>query len=237
VGNGGILILEPGANLITVPGSLLSEGGNIFTRLPPPPPAGPAPHPIGLRAAGNSSAMRAQAAGNDVATIQGSVSMTHSGTITVEIDPENATSTQPALRVTGDVNLGGKLTIQFTHAFAPVVGQKFKLFDFQSKVAGQFAQIEVTGLAPGFQYDLKPDSAGLYTLSALNDGAAISPPYLSIARTAAQLTISWAATAKGYVLQSAGSVGTPNWQTVPTTSPQYTVPLPQSDLFFRLTKP
>jgi hypothetical protein len=42
-------------------------------------------------------------------------------------------------------------------------------------MVGAFANVEVRNLAPGFQFDLRPDARGL-TMVALNDGVFVPEP-------------------------------------------------------------
>jgi T5SS/PEP-CTERM-associated repeat protein len=79
------------------------------------------------------------------------------------------------LKVTGDVSLGGDLLLQFIDGFAPRQGDEFTFLDVDGSLAGAFANIEVRGLLPGFQFDLRPDAGGL-TMVALNDGVAVPEP-------------------------------------------------------------
>jgi len=169
------------------------------------------------------------------AVIDAELSMEVTATTIIEIaGPAN--SQQPALRVTGPVTLGGKLALQFLDGFAPAKGQKFRLFDFQSTITGQFAQVEVAGLAR-FQYELTRDAAGVYTLTALSDGVATSPPRLRVERAGLELIITWAETAIGYTLQSTSDLGSGNWQPRPATSNQARIPITDPAQFFRLIKP
>lgn len=176
-GAGGTIYFLPGATvIIPFPGRMYElKGGNITGRLPVRTPNGLLSPSGGAADRQKSAALvsktaepRAEVPGP--ATLQGALSV-QDGTLRIEIggSPENS----PAMRVTGPVTLGGKLVLQFTNGFAPAEGQKFSLFDFQSTVTGQFAQIEITGLAPGFEYELTPDASGLYTFTALSDGVAI----------------------------------------------------------------
>jgi T5SS/PEP-CTERM-associated repeat protein len=228
---GGTLILEPGGALIGGPGQVKFEGGTITTRLKPfapPPPSSP-------QARGSLAALAASRLGT--ATISAAVTMNPTATTIIELAPGSADASQAALRVTGPVVLDGKLILQFKEGFAPTAGQKFKLFDFQGTVGGKFAQIEITGLAPGFQYDFKPDASNAYTLTTLNDGVAISAPLLSLARTGNDLVISWPQTARGYTLQTCSDLGAANWQPLSAaTNPFRRAPTPKME-FFRLVKP
>ncbi|MGE4183100.1 MAG: hypothetical protein AB7J34_25050, partial [Limisphaerales bacterium] len=240
LGTGGRLLFEPGANLFTPGGTVIFAGGDITTRLP----QAPTPTALSLQSLGigstkarlSSQPAAAPAATSVIATIEGSVSMAGGGTTTVEIDPTNGKSLEPALRVTGDVLLGGKLVVRFSGGAAPVAGQRFNLFDFQGQVTGQFLEIEVVGLEPGFQYQFAPNGSGLLTLAALTDGVAILPPELSITRNGSELTISWPSAATGYVLQTTDNLGAPNWQAVTPAVNPFTVSEAHPARFYRLAR-
>jgi hypothetical protein len=159
------------------------------------------------------------------------------GTIEMDLGEPMTASQAPVLTVTGAATLGGTLSVQFTNGFAPAKGETFDLFKFQSSVAGQFAKIQIGGLAPGFLYDFKPGASGTYTLTALNDGIATSPPLLTVTRMNNQLQISWPASAPGFTLQQKTNLSSAAWVTVPSSGNNVVVPLTNTQEFFRLEKP
>jgi len=79
-------------------------------------------------------------------------------------------------------------------------------------ISSNFTTVEVTGLAPGFQYELRPSADGkTLALAALNDGVAASvaePPRLSITRFGPQIVVECASPTPGFILQ-ASTLGTP----------------------------
>jgi hypothetical protein len=83
------------------------------------------------------------------------------------------------LKVTGDVTLRGDLVLHFIDGFAPRQGDEFMFLDVDGALSGQFANIQLRGLRPGFQFDLRPDAGGL-TMIALNDGIAVPEPLSSM---------------------------------------------------------
>jgi T5SS/PEP-CTERM-associated repeat protein len=109
------------------------------------------------------------------------------GTLTIEGDYEQAggllgieiAGLAPGefdvLKVTGGVLLGGTLLLDFLGGFAPHQGDQFKFLDVGGTLQGSFANVEVRGLLPGFQFDLRPDAGGM-TMVALNDGQAVPEP-------------------------------------------------------------
>lgn len=79
------------------------------------------------------------------------------------------------LEITGDATLDGTLLLEFIDGFAPRQGDEFKFLDIGGALGGAFASVEVRNLAPGFQFDLRPDAGGL-TMVALNDGVFVPEP-------------------------------------------------------------
>ena len=76
------------------------------------------------------------------------------------------------LIVTGRLTLGGILELNFINGFAPQAGAMFNLLTFAT-LAGQFSGVEVTGLAPGWQFSLDPTGSALGLTSQSN---AVSQP-------------------------------------------------------------
>ena len=54
-------------------------------------------------------------------------------------------------------------------------GDAFEFLDVGGVLSGSFANVEVRNLAPGFQFDFRPDAGGL-TMVALNDGVFVPEP-------------------------------------------------------------
>lgn len=216
-------------------GPILVQQGGLEVRLPPP--AGPQPlNEEGLSGAEYALASLPQNT-QDIATIEGQLSMEATAVTTVEIAGPQTSPSQVALKVTGPVKLGGKLIVRFTNGFAPVAGEVFQLFDFASGVSGQFAQTEVTGLAPGFQFDLVPGNSGQHTLTAMNAGVSLSSPPLYVQRAGPNLIITWPDYVKGFTIESTAALGTTAWQPRATTSNRLEIPLGPGNEFFRLYRP
>jgi hypothetical protein len=92
------------------------------------------------------------------------------GTLELEIggtDPPSFAKIQ----VAGGITLldGAILDLNFVNGFAPHAGDTFNIFS-SSAITGSFNTVNVTGLAPGFQYNIAPDGNGHLQLIALNDG-------------------------------------------------------------------
>ena len=79
------------------------------------------------------------------------------------------------LDVTGSAAFDGTLDLNFVDGFAPVTGDAFDLINLGG--IGDFSGlgIDITGLAPGFQYD-DGFSNGALTVTALNNGIPTSTP-------------------------------------------------------------
>ncbi len=102
----------------------------------------------------------------------------------------------------------------------------------------------MTGLAPGFQYQLSQTASGTLSLTALNDGVANSAPLLSVTSAPGELRISWPDTATGYGLETNADLGnSAGWQpfygTVTDTNGEQNVRINTTSgrSFFRLRHP
>jgi len=83
------------------------------------------------------------------------------------------------LAVDGGVTLqiGSAVEFDFIGGFAPKAGDKFDFLSFgEPTLTGEFDNINIEGLAPGFQYTVAPDGPGLYALTAINDGISVPEP-------------------------------------------------------------
>jgi hypothetical protein len=117
-------------------------------------------------------------------TINGSVTI--SPTAQVKLDVLGLTN-HDRLVVNGDVTLaGGTLTLAFGNGYAPKQGDTYNLLAADS-VTGDFSNITITGLAPGFEYEMSVVN-GQIVMEALNDGipttSAIYQVYLPLAMRA-----------------------------------------------------
>ena len=126
--------------------------------------------------------------GNDEMFVGGVVKPgTSPGTLTIDGDYEQtggllgieiagtAAGQFDVLKVFGDAAIAGDLELVFINGFAPRQGDAFEFLDVGGALSGSFASIEVRNLAPGFQFDLRPDAGGL-TMVALNDGVFVPEP-------------------------------------------------------------
>jgi T5SS/PEP-CTERM-associated repeat protein len=106
-------------------------------------------------------------------TIDGDYEQT-GGTLGIEI-AGTAPGQFSVLAVTGNASLAGALLLEFINGFAPRQGDVFEFLDVGGALAGSFANVELRNLAPGFQFDLRPEAGGL-TMVALNDGVFVPEP-------------------------------------------------------------
>jgi T5SS/PEP-CTERM-associated repeat protein len=137
--------------------------------------------------------------------VTGDFEQMNPGTLSIVLDSSSLTALPP-LVINGKASLGGTLSLVFTNGFAPGVGTSLCLIQFGT-LAGHFDQVNVAGLAPGFQYALQDSGLGTYCLVALNQGVPTSPPALSVVRTGNQLQISWPTAGQGFMLQSSTNLG------------------------------
>jgi hypothetical protein len=80
------------------------------------------------------------------------------------------------LNVTGHLTLqtGSVLVVDFINGFAPKMGEKFD-FLTSPNITGQFSQVQIEGLQPGFLFNVGPDGTGAFGLTALNNGISSVP--------------------------------------------------------------
>jgi T5SS/PEP-CTERM-associated repeat protein len=86
-----------------------------------------------------------------------------------------AVTADPDAGLTGNATIGGDLSLEFLDGFAPHAGDRFDFLTATGLLTGQFQHVDVQGLAPGFQFDLRIEN-GHYALVALNDGVAVPEP-------------------------------------------------------------
>jgi hypothetical protein len=216
--NVGVSTSVPVANVLLIsPGGHLANTGAVFGNI----------RNASLLTAGNN---------DGTITIDGNYEQDSGGQISLNLSGTNTSSGYDVLHVTGNISLAGTLTLNCINGFAPKTGQTFALIQYGGTLTSNFDQIQLNGLAPGFQYQLQQATGGL-NLVAQNDGVATSPPLLSLTPSGSELLISWPDTAPGYSLQSSTNLNATNWTTVTTTSNQFTTPAAGAMQFFRLAKP
>jgi len=103
--------------------------------------------------------------------ISSSVALTETAVIVLDI---HALDSYDQLVIDGTAELAGHLVLNFGEGFAPSQGDVFNFIQ-ATAMTGSFADVEITGLAPGFEFDLEIVN-GVVTLTALNDGVATTEP-------------------------------------------------------------
>jgi len=111
-------------------------------------------------------------------TIEGDYTQGDTGKLEIEIAGANSGQFD-VLKVLGNITLGGELMLEFIDGFAPRQGNQFQFLDISGTLSGQFGEVEIVNLAPGFQFDLRRDGGNM-TMVALNDGVFVAPPPVSI---------------------------------------------------------
>jgi T5SS/PEP-CTERM-associated repeat protein len=125
-------------------------------------------HNFGIIEPGNSPGML---------TIEGNYIQGDTGKLALEIADSTAGQFD-ALKVLGNSTIGGELMLEFIDGFAPRQGDQFQFLDVSGTLNGQFGEVEIINLAPGFQFDVRRDGGNM-TMVALNDGVFVPPPPVS----------------------------------------------------------
>jgi T5SS/PEP-CTERM-associated repeat protein len=103
-------------------------------------------------------------------TLDGNYTQESGAELIMEIAGTNAGANHDQLVITGNANLGGTLVLQFLDGFIPNQGDQFALLDIGGAITGEFESVEISGLEPGFEFNVLPDGSGNLVLTALNDG-------------------------------------------------------------------
>ncbi len=150
IGSGGRL--RGSGLVITTGGVVVIDGGSV------------APGVVQL-----DGQQRAAAASHQVGTltIQGNLTVSETGVITLHVLGATA-NLQDRLVVSGAAALHGQIALNFGNGYAPKRGDRLALIQAQT-ITGAPQEVLISGLAPGFDYDVDVTS-GVLTLVALNDG-------------------------------------------------------------------
>jgi len=161
------------------PGGSLKDFGRIFVALPNFPGSAPAIVIQPFGSMGGSGTVNGTLVSNlgllaigdpQTLTIIGNYAQGSTGTLELQIAGTGAANSDHLI-VTGQATLGGYLELDFTNGFAPQAGQIFNLLSFGA-TAGQFAGVEVTGLAPGWTYTLNSTGTAL-NLDSTSNGVSV----------------------------------------------------------------
>jgi len=129
----------------------------------------------GVPAALNRSKSRTP---SNVATmpITGTLTFGPTGRLEIPLTGKNA-GQYGSVAVTGGANVDGVLALKFQRGFLPKKGDVFTFLTATGGVTGTFDAVQISGLAPGFNYKLT-SVAGQVTLEALNDGLSLGTTFL-----------------------------------------------------------
>jgi probable HAF family extracellular repeat protein/T5SS/PEP-CTERM-associated repeat protein len=119
---------------------------------------------------------------NGTATLTVSGTLTMSATSQLRIPLIGSTAGQyGSLGITGTVHLDGMLALDFDNGYAPHQGDTFTFLAATGGVTGTFDSMTISGLMPGFEYDLTIAN-GQVLLEALNDGVPLRKIFLPLVR-------------------------------------------------------
>ncbi len=97
------------------------------------------------------------------------------------LDRQRAQGQYGSLAVTGTASLDGVLALNFSNGYAPSQGDTFTFLTATDGISGTFDSVEISGLAPGFEYELTIVN-GQVMLEALNDGVPLQTVFLPLVR-------------------------------------------------------
>jgi T5SS/PEP-CTERM-associated repeat protein len=86
-----------------------------------------------------------------------------------------------SLVITGTAQLDGALALDFGNGYAPDQGDRFTFLTATAGVTGTFDSVTISGLLPGFEYELSYVN-GQLVLEALNDGVPLRRVYLPLVK-------------------------------------------------------
>lgn len=111
-------------------------------------------------------------------TITGTLTISDTGKLQIPLTGSGA-GEYGSLAVNGAANLDGVLALDFRNWFAPKQGDTFTFLSATGGVNETFDSVEISGLAPGFEYDLTIVD-GQVVLEALNDGVPLIEIFLPL---------------------------------------------------------
>jgi acetyltransferase-like isoleucine patch superfamily enzyme len=104
-----------------------------------------------------------------VVGFNGNVSFGPANTLFMEIGTIFGIPITDQLVVNGDISLAGVLKVIFIDGFAPTLGDTYDLLHVSGNVQGDFSEINVVNVVPGFQYTTGWDGQ-VFRLTALTNG-------------------------------------------------------------------
>jgi fibronectin-binding autotransporter adhesin len=109
---------------------------------------------------------------SDPPTIDANLEIDSGGVLDMVINSDTGNTSH--LTVTGTTTVAGKVLLDFQHGFAPKAGDSFDLFTVSGGMSALGTDIEVAGLASGWQYSVQDQSGDTY-VDSMSDGVATSP--------------------------------------------------------------
>jgi T5SS/PEP-CTERM-associated repeat protein len=172
-------------------------------------------------------------------TIEGDYQQAPGGRLEIEFAGTTAGETHDLLHVSGTAVLDGTLHMKFIDGFAPTNGQSVTFLRTTNSIVGTFQGVDITGLAPGFQYDLAATRETL-SMIARSDAVPTSLPRLKIETQGSNVLLSWFGPSTFQLESNTNLANRLGW-TLVTTPPvleanrhSISVPTPSSPIFFRL---
>ena len=155
----GILILRNGANVSV--GGILDVGpfGSIF---------GNGTLSAATRITCGGSIQAGLSPG--VLTFNGDFEQLATGVLEMQIAGPTPGSGHDQIIIHGAATLGGTLRLKFIGGYAPKQGDHFELLNISGATTGSFANVEMEGLEPSFQFTAAANGSGQIVLTALSDG-------------------------------------------------------------------
>jgi hypothetical protein len=118
-------------------------------------------------------------------TISGDLSIEAPGVLDMVIAGSDP-SDYAHLTVAGTISVAGTVMLDFKNGYAPKAGSSFDLFTVAGGMSSLGNNIEVAGLAPGWQFSLADENGDTF-VNSLSDGVATSPEPSSVALGSALL--------------------------------------------------
>jgi hypothetical protein len=113
-------------------------------------------------------------------TVSGTLTMSATSQLRIPLIGSSA-GQYGSLGITGTVHLDGMLALDFDNGYAPHQGDTFTFLTATGGVTGTFDSVAISGLMPGFEYELSY-AGGQLVLEALNDGVPLRRVFLPLVR-------------------------------------------------------
>ncbi|NUQ37434.1 MAG: hypothetical protein HUU23_06465 [Caldilineales bacterium] len=134
--------------------------------------------PLAALAASQPQAPTPTASATPTLAISGTLTIGPAGRLEIPVTG-NGPGQYGSLAVTGAANLDGVLALDFRGGYVPRRGDTFTFLTAAGAVAGAFDSVEISGLPPGFEYELAIEN-GQVMFEILEDGAPPGKVYLPL---------------------------------------------------------